>query len=399
MTSPSCPDVLVIGAGIYGLTAALELERRARSVTVLDPGPVPHPLAASTDISKVVRMEYGTDAVYMDMVDQAIDGWHRWNQEFGDVLYHETGVAILSRDEMGPGGFEYESFQNLLARGRHPERLRGDALAGRFPAWNRDVWRDGFFHARGGFAESGRVVAALARLARERGIRIHEGQTALPLGADPGTVRTREGATYHAGHVLVCAGAWTPWIVPELQSHMQTTGHPVFHLEPHHPERFRPPEFVTFTADVSRTGWYGFPVHPREGVIKVANHGEGTRLHPEHGKRIVADRDHRALRQMLPQTFPGLVDANVVYTRLCLYNDTIDGDLWIDRHPAHSTLTVAAGGSGHAFKMAPILGALIADAVEGNANPWLPKFQWRQVDREGREEARHRTFESDQRQN
>ena len=388
------PDVLVIGAGIYGLTAAVELHRRGRTVTVADPGPVPHPLAASTDISKVVRMEYGTDAEYMAMVDEAIDGWHEWNDLFGDTLYHETGVTMFSRGEMKPGGFEYESFANLKARGHHPERLRETDLTKRYPAWNGDYWKDGFFHARGGFAESGRVVESLARHARGLGIALDEGQTVDTLtpaqrAGRIESVVTREGRAYSPGHVLVCAGAWVPWIIPELQPVMRATGHPVFHLRPPDPAAFAPPEFVTFTADVSRTGWYGFPVHPREGVVKIANHGAGTQVHPEFGERKVALRDHQALEAMLPETFPALVGAPVAYTRLCLYNDTLDGHLWIDRHPRIANVTVGAGGSGHAFKMGPILGALIADAVEGTPNPRLARFRWRDIDTLGREEARY----------
>ena len=389
MTSP---DILIAGAGIYGLSAALELHERGLRVTVVDPGPVPHPLAASTDISKVVRMEYGTDVEYMAMVDESIDGWHRWNALLGETLYHETGVTMFSRDEMAPGGFEFESFANLQARGHHPERLRGDALAKRFPAWNGDVWKDGFFHARGGFAESGRVVAALARHARNVGIEIDEGQTigALPDRATRvDSVSTREGRTYTPGHLLVCAGAWTPWIVPELQAVMRASGHPVFHLKPQDPARFRPPEFVTFTADVSRTGWYGFPVHPREGVVKIANHGVGTLTHPDRGARVVSPADHHLLETMLPETFPALAGCRVVYTRLCLYNDTLDGHLWIDRHPRLANVTVGAGGSGHAFKMGPILGALMADAVQGRTNPRLGRFRWRKIEAKDQEEARY----------
>ncbi len=48
-------DFLIVGAGIYGVTAALELRSRGHRVSLIDPGPIPHPLAASTDISKVVR--------------------------------------------------------------------------------------------------------------------------------------------------------------------------------------------------------------------------------------------------------------------------------------------------------------------------------------------------------
>ena len=45
--------IAVVGAGVFGLCAALRLRERGHDVTVFDPGPVPHPLAASTDISKV----------------------------------------------------------------------------------------------------------------------------------------------------------------------------------------------------------------------------------------------------------------------------------------------------------------------------------------------------------
>jgi glycine/D-amino acid oxidase-like deaminating enzyme len=40
-------------------------------------------------------------------------------------------------------------------------------------------------------------------------------------------------------------------------------------------------------------------------------------------------------------------------------------------------LVVAAGGSGHTFKFAPILGQLIADVVERAPNPYASRFAWR----------------------
>ena len=53
--------ITVAGAGVFGVTAAIELRKRGHAVRLVDPGPLPHPLAASTDISKVVRPEYGAD--------------------------------------------------------------------------------------------------------------------------------------------------------------------------------------------------------------------------------------------------------------------------------------------------------------------------------------------------
>jgi NADPH-dependent 2,4-dienoyl-CoA reductase/sulfur reductase-like enzyme len=63
-------DIVIVGAGVFGLTAAIELKTRQKEakITVLDPGPVPHRHAASTDISKVIRMDYGKDELYVEMM-------------------------------------------------------------------------------------------------------------------------------------------------------------------------------------------------------------------------------------------------------------------------------------------------------------------------------------------
>jgi NADPH-dependent 2,4-dienoyl-CoA reductase/sulfur reductase-like enzyme len=75
--------VIVVGAGINGVTAAIELKKRGHNVTLVDPGPLPHPLAASTDISKAVRRAYGADEDYTDLAERSIGLWRKWNEEFG----------------------------------------------------------------------------------------------------------------------------------------------------------------------------------------------------------------------------------------------------------------------------------------------------------------------------
>ena len=45
-------SIVVVGAGVFGLSSAIDLARRGHTVTLMDPGPIPHPRAASTDISK-----------------------------------------------------------------------------------------------------------------------------------------------------------------------------------------------------------------------------------------------------------------------------------------------------------------------------------------------------------
>ena len=71
-----------------------------------------------------------------------------------------------------------------------------------------------------------------------------------------------------------------------------------------------------------------------------------------------------------------------------MYCDSFDGDLWIDRDPDRDGLVVAAGGSGHAFKFAPLIGGIGADAVEGHDNAWASRFAWRERGEIRTEEAR-----------
>ena len=74
---------------------------------------------------------------------------------------------------------------------------------------------------------------------------------------------------------------------------------------------------------------------------------------------------------------------------MCVYTDTWDGNFLISSHPEVEGLTVATGGSGHGFKFGPVLGGLIADAVQGVSNPYLERFEWRSTGEMSTEDARY----------
>ncbi|HFA48978.1 MAG TPA: FAD-dependent oxidoreductase [Bacteroidetes bacterium] len=388
-------DFLVIGGGIFGLGTAIELCKRKYSVCILDAGKIPNPLAASTDISKVVRMEYGSDVEYMQMAIESINGWREWNDFFNEVLFHETGFLLLAQNKLESGSqyFEKSSFDNLIKKGFMPERLNPEKIAERFPAFNCQYYEDGFYHPVAGFAESGRVVEVLAEYAKQLGADIYENQKAgefIVLNKKINGLKTREGNQYTAGHIIVCAGNFTPYIVPELKAYMKVTGHPVFHIKPSRPELFEVPRFSVFAADISNTGWYGFPLHPKEKVVKIALHSKGLELHPGNDGRIVTKEDENKLRQFLKQSIPALAHDPISHTRRCCYTDTLDGHFWIDRHPEIKGLTIGSGGSGHGFKMAPVIGDMIARVAEGGSHKWSARYRWRELNEatSQREEAR-----------
>ncbi len=368
-------EIIVVGAGIFGVTAALALFRRGHAVSLLDPGPLPHPLAASTDINKAVRMDYGADADYMAWMEEALEGWRCWNRELfvhTGPLFHEDGVTYLSRAKMAPGGFEYESYKLLRERGHHPERLDAGDIRRRFPAWNPEVFIDGYYNPEGGYAESGKVVNELLGLCTQSGVKLRCGisgkvERLLFAGQDVRGVVTADAQSLYAEKVVLAVGAWTPHFLPAAAPFLRSVGQPVFHLRPKDPTLYQAARFPCFGADIANTGYYGFPVN-KEGVVKIANHGVGRPMHPESPQRQVTAEQTAALREFLRTAFPDLFTAPIVYTRVCLYADTWDEHLWIAPDPAHPGLVVATGDSGHGFKFAPVLGDLIADAVEGRAD-------------------------------
>jgi glycine/D-amino acid oxidase-like deaminating enzyme len=370
--------VIVVGAGINGVTSAIELKKRGYKVVLIDPGPLPHPLAASTDISKAVRAAYGPDEDYTALAERCIPIWREWNQKFGVELYHETGVLFVCAAKMRPGDFEYESAR-VLAKNGHPfERFDAAGFYQRFPAFAPDRFHDGFFDPVAGYAESGRTVLTLVEYAKSIGIDLRERAKLISLDETEDLVRgiILEGRERISGDaVVIAAGAWTPYLLPFTKKFLRATGHPVFHLKSSQPELFLPERFPFFGADISTTGYYGFPLN--QGVVKIANHGAGREMSPDSSERIVTPEEEKKLRDFLRSTIPSLANDPIVHTRICMYSDTNDGDFWIAPDPERKNLVIAAGDCGHGFKFAPVLGEIVADAVEQKPNPLLQKFRWR----------------------
>ena len=383
------PGVVIIGAGIFGVTAALELRRRGWSVALLEAGPIPHPDASSTDASKLVRMDYGGDEHLTELAARSLEGWEAWNRSWGEPLYHPDGVLFLRAEPPEPGTFEGDSRRLLSARGVALEDLAAHDLGQRFPAWNTEAFPHGYFNPRGGWVESARVVERLAQEASDAGVLVRERVTAVGLAGDDRVegVEADDGSLWQADAVVVAVGCWTPLFLPDLARVLTPVAQPLVYLRPHDPEPFRTERFPPWTADVSRTGWYGFPV-ASDGTVKVAHHGKGWRLLPGGGS--VPPEHLERCRDFLRDAVPQLADAPVERTRICFYCDSVDGYFWILRVPEREGLVVASGGSGHGFKFGPVLGALVADAVEERPEAAVSPFAWRTPEEPSSEQARHR---------
>jgi glycine/D-amino acid oxidase-like deaminating enzyme len=138
-------------------------------------------------------------------------------------------------------------------------------------------------------------------------------------------------------------------------------------------------------AAFAREGFfYGFP-DGDEGVsgCKLACHNlrddalafMDEPVDPETVDRGVHERDLAPLREFIDRHFPA-ARGEFVHASVCLYTQTRSGDFWIDRHPDHPRVVVAAGFSGHGFKFASAIGVALAELVErGESELALPRFR------------------------
>jgi glycine/D-amino acid oxidase-like deaminating enzyme len=168
---------------------------------------------------------------------------------------------------------------------------------------------------------------------------------------------------------------------------LRPVGQPVVHFAPRVRTPFEGVRFPVWCGDIATTGWYGFPVN-RDGVLKVGHHGPGRPVRAGDPLRV-EEAEVARCAAFVSRTFPLLHDAPVCGGRLCLYCDSFDGNFLVDHDPARPGLVVAAGGSGHGFKFAPVLGAIVADVAEGRDNRWAPRFRWRAPGRRATERARY----------
>ena len=131
----------------------------------------------------------------------------------------------------------------------------------------------------------------LVQLCKASGVQFYSGQMdqLRSKGSRISGVLTNNGDIITRDIVVVAAGAWTPTLLPWLSGVLWSTGQPVLHFLPDNPDLFRAEHFPPWSADISNSGWYGFPALS-DGRVKVAHHGQGIRMHPE--ARETVDANH-----------------------------------------------------------------------------------------------------------
>lgn len=363
--------VAIVGAGVFGAAAALELARRGHRVTVFDAGAVPAPRAASTDEAKAIRrVGYAGDkAGYVELVERSADRWHAWERQTGRHVLHRSGHLSIVRDA-APGSTMYESVHLLHDRGAvEVQVLSAAALRRRFPQFTVADGEAGVYDPWGGYLEGAAAVRMLVDLAVDSGVTLRERTAVAAVDERAGAAAVRVDGVEHAfDRVVVAAGAWIGRLLPALARRLTITRQELVLLPaPGDAAAFAYPRMPTWGAEPDGEQWYGFPLL-REGYVRVARDrlGPAVDAGADRAGTVAFAADVEA---MLRRRIPALAGSTGARGRSCLYTMTPDAHFIIDRVPGSERLVVAGAGSGHAFKFGGVLGPLIAGVVEGRPDP------------------------------
>jgi glycine/D-amino acid oxidase-like deaminating enzyme len=415
-TDQACPpaaDVVVIGAGIVGVSTAMFLAERGVRVVVCEKG-APGAEQSGRNWGWVRNM--GRALQEIPLMLEALRIWDGLSNELGPSLgFRRAGLAYLCKDEN-----ELARRAKWLARARGFDldtRVIGPEEVGQIMPGSAARWAGALYAPSDGRAEPQAVVPALVTRARALGAAVVAGCAVRGVETKAGRIASvlTELGEIACGAVVVAAGAWSRTFcsslgldLPQLKvltSVMRVDGvegPETAALGSNFAFRRRADggysvangvaSVVDITPDAFRLFRHFLPIFrasfsstrlrlgPAEAWLQPAGF-DVTRVTPFERTRILdpkADAGHLAeARANLAAAFPAFALGRVTHMWGGYIDVTPDAVPVISAVPDHPGLFVATGFSGHGFGLGPGAGRLMADLVVGERPIVDPTpFEW-----------------------
>lgn len=366
-------EVVIVGGGLEGCAAAWALSQRGvTDVTVYERSTVGSGMTGKS--AGIVRCHYGVSSLAA-MARYGLEVFEAAEDIFGqDIGFHRTGYVV----GVGPGDVDTldANLASQQAVGVPTERIDASEVAKLWPTAYLDDFAAFGWEPRGGYGDGYRTAQAFATSARDAGVTIRQGTPVAEVVVDERVrgVRLGDGTFVAADTVVLATGVWAPSFLTDLgiDLPLKVIREQVVLLKPGADVTGIP----VFSDLVSLQ--YVRPDSNGEILFGNSDLSEVEEVNPD-AYRNRADEDFLEVTvDKLTHRFPGLADGAIASTYAGCYDVTPDFNPVIARGPIDG-LVLAAGFSGHGFKISPAVGRLIADLViDGvSSDPDVPESDFR----------------------
>ena len=215
---PAAVDVVVIGAGVIGISTAWYLRARGLSVLVCDKGRV-----AGEQSSRNwgwIRQQ-GRDAAELPIAIDSINAWEELAGEIaretgGDIGFTRRGVLYAATTDEQLAG--HEAWLDIAAQHQLDTKLLSASEMDALAPGPVGQWRGGLFTPSDGRAEPWKAVPLLGRALRARGGLIRERCAVRSIETTAGRVSgvITEHGSISAESVVCAGGAWSTLFMANL---------------------------------------------------------------------------------------------------------------------------------------------------------------------------------------
>ena len=349
-------QVIVVGAGIAGLSSAWSLTKRGHQVTLVEQGAIPNPLAASGDHHRIMRRAYGKASGYGRAITEAYRAWNELWGDLGESHHDPRGFLCVSRD----AGDAAEEHREGLEEGGYPfELISADAAVQRWPFLEAGTFRYAFQSPEGGALHCRKIASGLAGWLRKNGAAIYQDSKVVAVDPDRGRVELADGATMQADRVVITAGAWVLKLFPDLEGELKTYRTAVVYLDPP-PDLARAWQAAPVIMGIGRID--GYIVPPSGGAgLKFGSGLHKVATSDADWNRTPVDGEGEAIRDLFSPPIARTAEYRIGGVVTCAYTFTPD-----ERFAAweRGRCLILSACSGHGYKFGAAVGRRVAAAVD-----------------------------------